>query len=305
MKHKITVALLIIHFSSIINANVVETTSVESPTVPASVLTRAKTDQPSHTRIVTNDNEGSSTTPQKLQIIPGVNEIIPVAIGHLNRIVTPFNKPEIRTVSTASTSVSGNVVYVSPPDETPVTLFITPESSEDLAISITLMPKRIPPREIQLSLNDANYKKLESVQHPTNSDGDKPSHNPQDYIAELKTTFRSLALMRTPAGYSLRDPLPNEQLQCSQASFHTQTGQTLEGRDLFILVGILQNKGPTTVEVDERACSGNNADVLAVSVWPTVMLAPGESTELYVAVRKHSDEDGSTTRPSLLTGEVK
>jgi conjugal transfer pilus assembly protein TraK len=305
MKRKITVAFFILHFSSILYADTVETLSVESPTVPASVLTKAKSDQSSHARVVTNDSEGSSTTPQKLQIIPGVNEIIPVAIGHLNRIVTPFSKPEIRTVSTASTSISGNVVYVSPPDETPVTLFITPESSEDLAISITLIPKRIPPREIQLSLNDTNYKKLESVQHPSSEGGDQPSQNPQEYIAELKFTFRSLALMRTPAGYALRDPLPNEQLQCIQSNFHAQTGQTLEGKDLYILVGVLQNKGPTTVEVDERACTGNNANVLAVSVWPQVMLGPGESTELYVAVRKPSEVDGSTTRPSLLTGEIK
>jgi len=39
--------------------------------------------------------------------------------------------------------------------------------------------------------------------------------------------------------------------------------------------------------------------VLAVAAWPKVALAPSESTELYVAIRR-STEESTTLRPSLL-----
>ena len=43
--------------------------------------------------------------------------------------------------------------------------------------------------------------------------------------------------------------------------------------------------------------------VAAVATWPRVWLAPGEETELYVAVRPREPERERRDRPSLLGGK--
>ena len=49
--------------------------------------------------------------PRTVTVAPGANAILELAIDHLNRIVTPFERPSVRTVSKLSTEVEGHVVY--------------------------------------------------------------------------------------------------------------------------------------------------------------------------------------------------
>jgi len=222
--------------------------TVETPGVPAQVLTEAKRDTPE-----------IPTTPQTIQVAPGVNEIIPVAVGHLNRIVTPFDKPHVRTVSQATTQIEGNVLYVATPDEIPVALYITPGETEDFALSLTLAPRKIPPREVRLTLDAVHYQKLTALQNAAGLNGqdDKsgnPSQSSQDYMADIKAVFRALALMRTPKGYALRNPTSTETIHCSQPGLFTHTGQALEGRNRVLLVGVARNTGTSPLEIDERSC---------------------------------------------------
>jgi conjugal transfer pilus assembly protein TraK len=272
-----------------------EPSKVETPGVPAQVLAEAKRETPE-----------IPTTAQTIQVSPGVNEIIPVAVGHLNRIVTPFDKPHVRTVSQATTQIEGNVLYVATPDETPVALYITPGETEDFALLLTLAPRKIPPREVRLTLDAVYYQKLTSLQNAAGLNGQdgkpgNPSQSSQDYVADIKAVFRALALMRTPKGYALRNPTGSETIHCSQSGLFTHTGQVLEGRNRVLLVSVARNTGTSPLEIDERSCADAGGDVLAVSAWPKVMLEPGEATELYVALRQTKDND-TTARPSLLDG---
>lgn len=263
-------------------------TSVETPPIPARLLSEAK-----------REAEAAATTQQTLRVSPGVNEIIPVAQGHLNRIITPFDSPKVRTVSPATTQIEGNVVYVAPADENPVTLYVTPGDNEDLALSLTLAPRRIPPREIRLTLDADQYHRLGSLQNGQERPSPASGRLSQDYVAELKQTFRALALMRTPRGYSLRAPLAGEVLRCIQPDLTTTIGQTLEGRDLLVLVGTAKNAGLVPLELDERSCAIELHETVAVAAWPKVLLEPGEMSELYIAVRRTPDAE-TTARPSLL-----
>ena len=108
-------------------------------------------------------------------------------------------------------------------------------------------------------------------------------------------------MQKTPAGYSLREPKPQEQIRCLQDRVQIKTGQVLEGEDRLILVGLAKNTGGDMLEFDERSCATTQQDVLAVSVWPNVVLKPQESTELYVVVRQ-APEASNSLRPSLLNG---
>ncbi|WP_020563523.1 TraK domain-containing protein [Methylosarcina fibrata] len=264
---------------------------VELPPVDASVLNPPP------------QQAATSVAPQTLQVKPGINELMPIAVGHLNRLVTPFDNPVVTTTSQATTSTKGKIVYVATTDETPVTLYITPGDNQDIALSLTLIPKRIPAREIHLSLDQETYKRLTQWQQRTKDSSDKPANQEQDYITTLKQLFRDLGLQKTPAGFSLRDPSQTEQIHCHQDRVRIRTGQLLEGPELLIFVGVAHNTGVIPIEFDERACASTQDEVLAVAAWPKVVLGPDESTELYVAVRR-KDEAAITVRPSLLNGRM-
>jgi conjugal transfer pilus assembly protein TraK len=264
---------------------------VELPPVDASVLNPPP------------QQAATSVAPQTLQVKPGINELMPIAVGHLNRLVTPFDNPVVTTTSQATTSTKGRIVYVATADETPVTLYITPGDNQDIALSLTLIPKRIPAREIHLSLDQETYKRLTQWQRQSTTSSDQPVNQEQDYITTLKQLFRDLGLQKMPNGFSLRDPSQAEQIHCHQDRVRIRTGQLLEGQDLLIFVGVAHNTGVTSIEFDERACASTRDEVLAVAAWPKVVLGPGESTELYVAVRR-KDETAITVRPSLLNGRM-
>ncbi|MGY6277537.1 TraK protein [Methylomonas sp. MgM2] len=268
---------------------------IELPPVDASVLKAAK-----QQAAASNSASATSIGPQHIAVKPGVNELMPIAVGHLNRLVTPFEHPVVTTTSQATTSTKGKIVYVATADETPVTLYITPGDNQDIALSLTLIPKRIPAREIHLDLDKDSYQLLNQWQRADTSSRTS-SQQEQAYISQLKTLFRDLGLQRTPAGYSLREPKPQEQIRCLQDRVQIKTGQVLEGQDRLILVSLAKNTGSEMLEFDERSCSTTQQDVLAVSAWPNVVLKPHEATELYVVVRQ-APEASINLRPSLLDG---
>ena len=268
---------------------------IELPPVDASVLKAAK-----QQAAASNSASATSIGPQHIAVKPGINELMPIAVGHLNRLVTPFEHPVVTTTSQATTSTKGKVVYVATADETPVTLYITPGDNQDIALSLTLIPKRIPAREIHLDLDKDSYQLLNQWQR-ADATNRTSSQQEQAYISQLKALFRDLGLQKTPAGHSLREPKPQEQIRCLQDRVQIKTGQVLEGQDRLILVGLAKNTGSEMLEFDERSCATTQQDVLAVSVWPNVVLKPQEATELYVVVRQ-SPEASVSLRPSLLNG---
>jgi len=266
---------------------------IELPPVDASILKAAKQQASASTT-------ATSIGPQHIAVKPGINELMPIAVGHLNRLVTPFEHPVVTTTSQATTSTKGKIVYVATADETPVTLYITPGDNQDIALSLTLIPKRIPAREIHLDLDKGSYQLLNQWQR-SDAANRTSGQQEQAYISQLKSLFRDLGLQKTPAGYSLREPKSQEQIRCLQDRLQIKTCQVLEGQDRLILVGLAKNTGSDMLEFDERSCATTQQDVLAVSVWPNVVLKPQEATELYVVVRQ-SPEASSSLRPSLLSG---
>ena len=195
---------------------------IELPPVDASVLKAAN-------QQVTAAST-ASVAPQHIQVKPGINELMPIAVGHLNRLITPFEHPVVTTTSQATTSTKGKLVFVATADETPVTLYITPGDNQDIALSLTLIPKRIPAREIHLSLDKDSYKLLSKLQSSSTASG-TTSDQEQAYIAQIKKLFRDLGLQKTPPGFSLRDPSKSEHIQCLQDRVQIKTGQVLEGVD--------------------------------------------------------------------------
>ena len=185
-----------------------------------------------------------------------------------------------------------NILYVAPSDETPVTLFITPKGQEELALSLTLAPRKIPPVEITLTVS-------KHVGHRLSSSKAEKWETAQPYIETLTQLFRALAHEELPDGFEIDRSRGNPLAElCKQAGVKYRTGQVIKGRNLTVLVGLAKSTLKTPIEFNERACSSSG--VRAVAGWPSVALFPGQAIELYVAVEQQQWVHQGRKRPSLL-----
>lgn len=237
--------------------------------------------------------------PMTLNVTPGVNVLVEIAIDQLNRILTPFPNPQVRTVSEASTSVDGSAVYLATASEAPITLFISDASDPGHALSLTLAPRRIPPRELRLVLTDPLPRPTQAAAPPAPPGASAPA-----YVERLTEAMRALAREELPEGYSLRPARRDESVDCVQDGLEIHRGQVLEGQDFSLVTAVARNVSAARLELEERACRARfEGETVAVAAWPRVWLEPGETAELYLAVRPMPPERVHPPRPSLLGAE--
>ncbi|MEA3411303.1 MAG: type-F conjugative transfer system secretin TraK [Pseudomonadota bacterium] len=265
--------------------------AVALPVVPVSVV-RPGSDAVSAPKTGTLGN-----APRVLHMVPGVNEIVPISLGHTNRLVTPFVNPDVHTtVSDAAIDVQHNIVYIATDKTLPVTMYITPHKDESVALSLTLAPRKIPPVQIELKM-DAGYGATPGSETARRWEESKP------YIESIRDVMRGIALGEIPQGYVFRetgakDILPN----CAQPAvgYDFENGQVLEGYNFVVFVGTATNRGGSNVEIEERQCATRST--AAVAVWPAYVLGPGQSTEIYVVRRRgETTRRPRSSRPSLVS----
>lgn len=269
------------------------------PVVPAAKAKANLSPPPQKAAAVASSSANEAVTTyqdrSKVPMEPGVNEIIQVAVNHLNRIVTPYPEPKITTSSPATTEIRDNVIYIGTTQESPLTLFITEKGSEEQALSLTLIPRKIPPREIFLQLKEGTS----NIRYTKRAEKWEQS---QPYVATIEQLFRTLALGQLPPGYSFEDDPNGELPACRQTglAFDFQSGQTVMGHNLIVHIGIAKNTSPHAIEFIENTCG--DWDVAAVSAFPRNVLNPGERTEIYVAQKRNYKREIKVKRPSLLLG---
>jgi conjugal transfer pilus assembly protein TraK len=285
---------------------------IELPPVPRALLLAAN-DAPATIRHVSAESSQEESSdaadapgatlslgPKTIRVAPGTTAIVEVAIDHLNRIVTPFSSPQVRTVSPATTQVDGSAVYVATASEDPVSLFITEAGDTATAISLTLAPRHIPPREVRLVLSGGLVR---TAAPPVPKPRVPLAASDQPYVEHIAAAFRELAQNRVPARYGLHPAGRGERVACRQPGLSVTTAQVLDGGRLRILAARARNQGTLAIDLEERTCSaGSGTLVAAVAAWPRTRLAPGQETELYVAVRPREPDPESHDRPSLLGG---
>ncbi|EFP0184028.1 conjugal transfer protein TraK [Escherichia coli] len=272
--------------------------SVMKKNVPAPVMTGQSS------RMTIRMNESALLTMK-----PGVNQIIPIAIGHPNRIVTPFSNPEVVSTSLSGSNENGqcgeicikeNVVYVATDKESPVTAFITEKGSEAQSLSLTMVPRRIPPREVFLKLDSSNGMGIGSSFGNSKAETWETS---QPYVETVRTVFRKIALGEIPQGYTInRIPSGISTPSCAQPGVRVDfsKGQYVMGHHLNVFIGVAENVANQPIEIKEAMCGG--WDVAAVTSWPYNVLEPGQKTEIYVAKKQLRGTAPTSKRPSLLGG---
>lgn len=276
---------------------------VNIPVVPASIMTQGvPPPMGGKPQKQNNPYQGLAKVNEESVLVmeQGVNQIVPIAITHPNRIVTPFNRPEIQSVidgNITKIETKGNAAYVSTKSEKPVTLFITEYGDQSRALSLTLVPQSIPARELILRLPEG----VGLLSAAANERAEKWEES-QPYIQTIRDLFRHIALGEVPQGYSMhRMPTTMTRPSCSAIglTFDFANGQVLMGHNFSVLVGVARNVSEQPIEFRESVCGG--WDVAAVAAWPLNVLEPGQRTEVYVARKVgHARQGSISKRPSLV-----
>lgn len=271
-------------------------TNRDLPPVPAQVVTKSKAKQPSPAPAV--------KTRQEIIVTPGINTLIPISQYQINRIITPFDNPIIQTVSGAEITANGGVIYVTPTNTQPVTMFVTPENDESIALSLTLLPQNVPPIQAHLILSQGASASLSknpsSSQSQTNSKAAKWEQS-QPYVDSLRDIMRDMALGTLPPGYGLTAiPSGMSIPACAQPGikFDFSKSQLISGSDFRVFVALAQNTTARTLEFDHGACTHPHR--AAVSSWPHEILEPGQKTEVFLITRIPTETSTRSSRPSLL-----
>lgn len=230
---------------------------------------------------------------------PGINVVIPVAVNHLNRLVTPFGRPDVRYLDESlAVDVKDNVVYVAPSErDKPITLFIREQGDESMAMSLTLWPQIRPAREVTLNFVPESQATV-TFQRP-NAERWEQS---QPYVTTIRNLFAAIAQQQLPPGYKLSTPNAQDldQITCMQAGmrFEFDKGQVVDGSGLRVIIGQVTNTSANRNEFREENCA--NWQVAAVAAWPHVLLEPGQTTEVYVALKDNKQPMQPLRRPSLI-----
>jgi conjugal transfer pilus assembly protein TraK len=237
--------------------------------------------------------------PRTVTVRPGSNTILELAVDHLNRIVTPFARPSVRTVASLSTEVDGNVLYVATAEETPATLYISDADDARTTIGLTLAPRRVPPREIRLRVPGVQPSAAARPSGPAvaarSAAASPPAiaatwRQPQRYVEALTAGFRALALGAVPDGYSERRARAAETPTCG-AGLGIRRGRAFDGGPLRFVTARVRVRGGDAVTVDARTCRLRSGEpIAALALWPSGALAPGAEAELLVAVRRGRDD---------------
>ena len=231
--------------------------------------------------------------PRNVTVTPGTTVLIEIAIGHLNRIVTPFAAPVVHTVSPASTQVDGRVVYVATDSEEPVALYVSDGQGSPVALSLTLAPRYVPPREIRLSVpgysrttaaapsgTEGSGSALPALANVSEAYAQERSH---PYVAGIVDLLRAMAQGRLPPGYQVKKGSGPAKVRCAEGLKLRKT-QLTEGPAASVVTAAVANTSAGPVTLDQYACDIDNGIVAAVAAWPRNVLAPGQESEVYLVL---------------------
>lgn len=232
-----------------------------------------------------------------IEVVPGENHLLEIAINHLNRLTTPFKEPEIRTVSRADISVNKSTIYVATTTTDPVTLFVTERGREDVAMAVTLIPRNIVPQEYRLVFQDTPGASIMPIARAEGDAGEWETSSP--YVDTIKEIMRNVAIGDLPPGYTLRKRSRNDPLvYCNTAKLDVQPAQIMEGHAFVISVARAINISGSPMELDESVCY--TPGVAAVAAWPGPYIKPDGAIELFVLHQRQKDVKEPRKRPSLI-----
>lgn len=211
-----------------------------------------------------------------------------IGLGQINRIVLPYEEPEVRTLNSATTELKGRVLYIAPEAEGEIQLLVADARSDTRGLSLSLKPEGSSPRTLTLRLDDSTPPPLAAAPGVSQSDF---AATPRGIESLPKEVLKTLARGTLPEGYRRRAPGRSERIKCKRLPLEIRTRSVLEGPGQRILMGVAVNKGPHPVQMDEALC-GDLPGVTAVASYPAGLLGPGGRLELFVILDLEARESG-------------
>ncbi|MFP1751831.1 type III secretion system outer membrane ring subunit SctC [Lonsdalea quercina] len=120
-----------------------------------------------------------------------------------------------------------------------------------------------------------------------------------DLYGMVENALRDLASGQTPAGFHPDSAGSRLNEVCRSArglAYESGRHQWYSNDAVTLAVGVVKNHGLQPLRFDEATCQGRRT--LAVAAWPRTTLAPGQSTEVYLALLPA--RLAAPTRPSLI-----
>jgi conjugal transfer pilus assembly protein TraK len=246
---------------------------------------------------------GVDVKPPPAEIVakPGHNYVFAIAKDHLNRLVTPFADPMIKTMSSESITTDKGIVYVAATQSSaPIAMFVYDRQDPETALSLTLVPMAMPPVATRISIE--GYAAAERFGTPRAVEAAQATESNSDYVSTLSSIMSEIALGRLPDGYGLMpvNGYPALMPECLWSGVNVTPRQVLSGSSYTVFVALVESEQPREVELPESAC--DEPQVRAVSLWPDNTLGPGEKAELYVVVSAEQEVAPESQRPSLIGG---
>jgi conjugal transfer pilus assembly protein TraK len=251
--------------------------------------------------------------PSVVPYIPGRSEIMYMANGHLNRIETPFPNPMVRTSADANAlniEFDQNFLYVSVTQ--PVTLFIHEKGHPDPAIVVSLIPKKIAPRQVKVTMPPNVMKQItanieadqaevksgakavqsaeQQAQRP-NSEGVRRTSPsalsvPANSIAGMIKTFAGGKLPRGFKQVGLENMAVSAFCRLpsgAQADFNQ--GAAIASNDYIIVRGTIHAKSNKETRLEETMCA-QHPDTLGVAFSPRTHISSDHPTDFFVLIRR-------------------
>lgn len=210
------------------------------------------------------------------------NEIIYVSSTLPNRIATPFAEPKSidQQKNDADISPVGQSLYVTmKPTGKPVALFVTGSNPNDPVISLTLVPKDMPPQTVVLQMDKPQAE-------PGNKSDAEHAPDSNVYTDNIRYVMREAALGKTPEGFS-EGPLPAAAANIGNVIAYPKVRYSGPEYDIYRYT--LQGTTQTDVDLDEGTFYSEG--VRAVSFFPTATLSRGKTTDVYIVSDKSATGD--------------
>ncbi|PMV96452.1 MULTISPECIES: type-F conjugative transfer system secretin TraK [unclassified Pseudomonas] len=210
------------------------------------------------------------------------NEIVYVSSVLPNRISTPFAEPRSVDQQKDDVDISpvGQSLYVTmKPTGKSVALYITGSNPNDPVISLTLVPKEMPPQTIVLQLDKAQ------ADTGGKSEAD---HAPDSnvYTDNIRYILREAALGKTPEGFS-EGLLPSAAANIGNVIAYPKVRYSGPTYDIYRYT--ILGTTPNDVDLDEGTFYSEG--VRAVSFFPTATLRNGKTTEVFIVSDKSATGD--------------
>ena len=205
--------------------------------------------------------------PGDMSVTEGVTLAIPIGLGQINRLRTPFREFRVLHQSTATVRKQGSALYVTPMDALPFAVYLEDKDPPNRTIGLLLRPNvSLPPVQVQLALSGFAAETSAAASGPV-----------EPHVGRLRQVLRSVAQGLTPAGYVERLPRSDDPLaSCAIPGLSMQRDHVIEGVELLVLVFRVTNQSAEAMAIDEAACAAPG--LLAVATFPDVVVPAGGNT---------------------------